>query len=111
LKENIMLIGELITRLEDEAIAAETLIGLGDVALLADVSAAAADQSVTLGEFTVMSVERFATHAADEEWLTMIGRLSRTSDPGAAFLRQVLAAAVRTDEALARPAMDRRTKH
>lgn len=106
-----MLIGELITRLEDEAVAAETLIGLGDVALLADVSAAAADHNVTLGEFTVMSVERFATRAGDEEWLTMIGRLSRTNDPGAAFLRQILAAAVGTNEAHARNGADRRTKH
>ncbi len=89
-----MMIGDSIQRFDDEAVAAETLASLGDVALLADVAAAAAEKNVTLGEFATISVERFVTRASDEDWLTMFGRMTRASDPGAAFLHHILSGAV-----------------
>src|SRR6516225_9009256 len=90
-----MMIGDLIQRFDDEAIAAETLASLGDVALLADIAAAAAEQNVTLGEFATMSVERFVVGANDEDWLRMFTSVTRASDPGAAFLHHILSDAVR----------------
>src|SRR6516162_2862633 len=90
-----MMIGDLIQRFDDEAIAAETLASLGDVALLADIATAAAEQNVTLGEFATMSVERFVTRASDEDWLRMFTRVTRASDPGEAFLHHILSDAVR----------------
>jgi hypothetical protein len=89
-----MRIGDLIERCEDEAIAAETATSLGDVGLLADVTAAAAAQNVTVGEFAVMSVEHFVTHAHYTDWAHMFGRVTRTPDPGAAFLHHILSDAV-----------------
>ncbi len=89
-----MMIGDLIERCEDEAAAAETVTSLGDVALLTDVVAVAAEQNVTLGEFAVMSVEHFVTHASDADWHSMFGRVTRAPDPGAAFLHHILSDAV-----------------
>ncbi len=89
-----MRIGDLIDSCEDEAIAAETATSLGDVGLLADVTAAAAAHNVTVGEFAVMSVEHFVTHAHYTDWAHMFGRVTRTPDPGAAFLHHILSDAV-----------------
>ena len=89
-----MLVGDLIARFEDEAVAAEALMALGDIALTARVSRAAAEQDVTVGEFAAASVQRFANHASDEDWLTMMGRMARAEDPGRVFLHHVLSAAV-----------------
>ena len=89
-----MRIGDLIERCEDEAVAAETTTSLGDVGLLADVSAVAAAQNVTVGEFAAMSVEHFVTHANHTDWATMFGRVTRAPDPGAAFLHHILSDAV-----------------
>ena len=89
-----MMIGDLIQRFDDEAVVAETLALLGDIALLADVAAAAADKNVTLGEFATMSVEHFVTRSSDEDWLTMFSRITRASDPGTAFLHHILSNAV-----------------
>jgi hypothetical protein len=89
-----MRIGDLIERCEDEVVAAETTTSLADTELLADVTAAAAAQNVTVGEFAAMSVEHFVTHAKHRDWANIFGRVTRTRDPGAAFLHHVLSDAV-----------------
>lgn len=89
-----MLLGDLIARFEDDAVAAEALMALGDVALLARVSAAAAEQQVGLGAFAANSVGRFATSASDEDWVTMLGAMARTDDPGRVLLDRALSAAL-----------------
>jgi hypothetical protein len=89
-----MMIGDLIERFEDEAVATEAVTSLGDVALLADIATTAAEQNMTLGEFATLSVADFVTHAGDEDWLTLFGRVTRARDPGAAFLHHILSGAV-----------------
>ena len=89
-----MSIGDLIARFDDEAVAAEAVVALGDVALLAKVATVAAQRELTFGEFASSAVERFARDASDEEWIMLMGRLARVEDPGAAFLHQVLSTAV-----------------
>jgi hypothetical protein len=93
-KEAGMRIGDLIERCEDAVAAAETATSLGDIGLLSDVAAAAAAQSVTVGEFAAMSVEHFVTHANHTDWANMFGRATRAPDPGAAFLHHILSDAV-----------------
>jgi hypothetical protein len=90
-----MMIGDLIQRFDNEAVAAETLASLEDVALLADIATAAAEQNLTLGEFATMSIDRFVTGANDEDWLRMFTHVTRASDPGAAFLHHILSDAVK----------------
>ena len=92
-----MQIGELIARFEDEAVATEALIGLGDIVLTSEVSRAAAAKKMTIGEFAATAVQRFANRATDEDWLTLLGRMSRADDPGQIFLRFILSAAIAED--------------
>jgi len=37
---------------------------------------------------------RFADGASDDEWITLLGRISRADDPGRAFLHHVLSRVV-----------------
>ena len=94
-----MLLGDVIARFDDETFAGETLFALGDIALAARVTAQAAENNVSAGEFVRQSVGRFANGASDEEWLTLIGQMSRAENPGELFLRRVLSSAVIAQEA------------
>ena len=108
----MMLLGDLIARFEDEAQAAETLIALGDLALVARVEAAAAADDLTAGEIVTACVDRYTATATDEEWLTLVDLLGRADNPGKVFLQRVLAAmlpasaeaALVPDQALSRQA-------
>lgn len=85
-----MQLGELIARFEDPGIAAETLLSLDDLALTARVTQTASENDLTPGEVAVMAVDRFVARASDEDWLTIVGLMARTDDPGQIFLRRVL---------------------
>ena len=89
-----MLLGDLIARFQDEAAASETLLSLGDLALTARVLAGAAASNISAGELAVPAVGRFVDGAGHDEWLTLLGRLSRADDPGRAFLHHVLSRAM-----------------
>jgi hypothetical protein len=89
-----MLLGDVIAKFEDEAFVNETLLGLGDLALSARVVTMAEESNVSAGEFAAQSVGRFVNGASDEEWLTLIGLMSRAEDPGQVFLRRVLSNAL-----------------
>jgi hypothetical protein len=89
-----MLLGDVIARFEDETLAAETLLSLDDLALTARVTEAAADHDLTAGEFATMAVDHFVSHASNEDWLTVIGQMSRANDPGQVFLRRALMSAL-----------------
>jgi len=91
-----MQLGDVIARLEDEVFASETLFALDDLALTARVVALAAENHLSAGEFAAQSVGQFVNSASDEEWLTLIGLMSRADDPGQVFLRRILLAALGT---------------
>lgn len=86
-----MLLGDIIARLKDDAAASEALFALGDLPLTARVLAAAQDADMRPGEFASQLVDRFVREASDEDWLKLIGRMTRADDPGRMFLRHVLA--------------------
>lgn len=90
-----MLLGDVIARLDDEAAAMEALVGLGDLALLARVEAAAAAEDLTLGEFAAQAVQVFSAQAADDDWVSLIGVMGRTQDPGQVCLRKMVEFALR----------------
>ena len=89
-----MLLGDVIARFQDEAFANETLFALGDLTLTAQVVASAAETNVSPGEFAAQSVGQFVAGASDEEWLTLIGLMSRADNPGQVFLQRVLSNAL-----------------
>ena len=89
-----MQLGDVIARFEDEAFVNETLVALDDLALTARVFTLAAENNVSAGEFAAQSVGQFVNSATDEEWLTLIGLISRADNPGKVFLRRVLSNAL-----------------
>jgi len=93
-----MLLGDIIARLDDEAVAAETLLRLGNLPLLADLSALAAAEGQTLGCYAAWAVRSYADAAPADEWLGLLADLGRAEDPGAAYLRRALAFVVASAE-------------
>ncbi len=89
-----MQLGELIARFADEAEAEEAILGLADLALLAELRKRADADGLDLGAYAAAAVNRYAAVASDEEWITLIGAMSRARDPGAIFLERALAHAV-----------------
>ena len=89
-----MQLGDVIARFEDEAFVSETLFALDDLVLSARITAAAVEENVSAGEFAAHAVGQFVNGASDEEWLTLIGLMSRADNPGQVFLRRVLSDAL-----------------
>lgn len=85
-----MLLGDIIQHFEDEAVAVEALVSLGDLPLLAQVEEAAAAQGGTPGEFAASAVAIFSQTASDEDWVSLIGAMGRSADPGQACLKRMI---------------------
>lgn len=85
-----MLLGDLLAQFNDESVAAETLLGLDDLALVARLKAHAEAQGRSFGEFAAALVQSYAAQAPDEEWITLMGALGRAVDPGAVCLKRAL---------------------
>jgi hypothetical protein len=94
-----MLLSDIIARFDDEGFVGETLLALEDLALTARVITAAAENDMTAGEFAMQSVGEFANGASDEEWLTLIGQMTRAADPAQVFLQLALSHALRHGQA------------
>jgi hypothetical protein len=92
-----MLLGDVLEQLGDAAFAAETLVALDDLPLMAGVEAEASRQGESAGLYAAAAVRRFAAFANDEDWLALVGVLGRAADPGAACLRHMLAWCLRHD--------------
>jgi hypothetical protein len=90
-----MLLGDVIASLEDETIADTILLAMGDLALAARVADAAATEGLSRGEYIAAAVGTYAAASSDEEWVTVIGQMSRVAAPGEILLRRALDAAMK----------------
>jgi hypothetical protein len=86
-----MLLGDILARFDDEGVAAETIMRLDDLPLIARLTEEADAQGCSLGEFAASSVRLYAARASDEEWITLMGALGRAADPGAVCLKRAFA--------------------
>ena len=93
----MMLLGQVLDRLGDEGIAAETLLSLGDLPLMVDVEATGARFGESPPLYASNAVGRFTAFASDEDWLALMTALERTADPASACLRQMLLWSLRQD--------------
>jgi hypothetical protein len=84
------MLGDLVARLEDEAVAAEVLLSLEDLPLVARIAEASESAGLPPGAYAAGAVGRFVAEATDVEWLSLIGAMGRDNDPAGAFLRRVL---------------------
>lgn len=83
-----MLLGDVLARFDDESFAAETVLSLGDLPLLARLRAEAEANGESLGAFAQGALRRFAAEAGDEDWVTLLGALARADDPAGVCLKQ-----------------------
>ncbi len=82
------MLGDLLANLTDETKALETILGAGDLTLLTAVRGRAAAEGIDLGAYIGQMVQRYAAEASDEEWMTLMGSLNRSQDPGATCLKR-----------------------
>jgi hypothetical protein len=87
--------GDLLASLTDETTALETILGAGDLKLLAAAQELAAADGLDLGFYVTQTVQRYANEASDEEWVTLVGLLNRSQDPGTTCLKRALEHALR----------------
>jgi hypothetical protein len=83
------MLGDLLAKLADETAAIETILSVGDLALLATMRQQAASNGLDLAAFVTQTVQRYAATASDEEWVTLMGALNRSADPAASCLKRV----------------------
>ncbi|HZP71686.1 MAG TPA: hypothetical protein VFB29_17255 [Pseudolabrys sp.] len=88
-----MLLGDILSRLDDDGEAAEIILGAGDLRLLARMREQAATEGLGLAAYTKSVVQRYVAGASDEEWLTAMGQIGRTADPGGAWLKRAFESA------------------
>ena len=92
-----MLLGDLLASFEDDAVAAEAALRLGDLTTLNRMRQYAEESGTSIGEYAQSAVRRFADGASDEEWVSLLGAMGRTDDPGAVCLKRAFAYAARVD--------------
>lgn len=90
-----MLMGELINRFEDEGVAMETLMAIGDLTLATQVREAAAQEGITPGVFLTRATRILTNEASEDDWLSLMGAMGRAEDPGLVCLSRMLAFAFR----------------
>ena len=89
------MLGDFLASLTDETTAVETILGAGDLALLTAVREQAEASGVDLAAYVSQTVRRYASEASDEEWITLMGQLNRSADPGATCLKRAFEHALR----------------
>jgi len=88
------MLGDIIARLEDYGTAEAVLVEAGDLALLADVRAAADHLGMETGRFVSLAVRRYLDRADDDAWLRLAGVMGRSDTPGLAAVSTILRQAV-----------------
>jgi hypothetical protein len=91
IEDIILMLGDILARLTDETLAVETILGTGDLALLAAVQEHAAAEGLDLAACITQTVQRYTATASDEEWVTLVGMLNRAPDPGTTCLKRAFA--------------------
>lgn len=85
-----MLLSDILAKFSNEAGITEFLLWHGDISLVTRLRKLAEAEGETLGEFASGAVQRYANDASDEEWVTLLGLISRTDDPAIVCLQRAL---------------------
>jgi hypothetical protein len=91
----MIMLGDLLASLTDEATALETILSAGDLKLLAAAQELAAADGLDLAAFVTQTVQRYTNEASDEEWVTLMGLLNRSQYPGTTCLQRTFEYALR----------------
>ncbi len=82
------MLGDLLANLTDDATTLEAVLGAGDLALLTGLRQHAAEEGVDLATYICELIQRYANEASDEEWITLMGAINRSLDPGLTCLKR-----------------------
>lgn len=83
-----MLLGDLLAGLNDDAAAAEIILRLGDLSLLTAMRERAEAEGTDLASYARSAVQRYTAQASDEDWITLMGLIGRSPDPGLTCLKR-----------------------
>ena len=83
-----MMLGDILSRLNDDSEATEIILGAGDLRMLAAMRERAQAAGLDLASFARAAVLRYSAQASDEEWITLMGLIGRASDPGTVCLKR-----------------------
>ena len=83
-----MLLGDLLASLSDETAATEAILSVNDLSMLAAMQQQAEADGLDLPAYVAGTVRRYASEASDEDWITLMGLLNRSPDPGAVCLKR-----------------------
>jgi hypothetical protein len=89
-----MLLGDLIASLDNEYVAEEVLVGLGDLALLRCANDAAREDDLDVGSFLSIAVRRYLNQAPPDEWTSLMSAMERSDHPASALLKRALNSAL-----------------
>ena len=95
-----MMLGHLLDRLGDDTVAAELLVELGDLHLLAEVDTMCMAFDESRGQYASAAVRRFTRLASDEDWLGLMTALERGDDGASACLTRMVDFALKEDRRL-----------
>ena len=85
-----MLLGTILTRLGNEADAAEALEAMGDIILLTEVQAMGELHDESPADYVCGATRRFAADASSEDWLALMTAIERSDDPARTTLDKML---------------------
>jgi hypothetical protein len=85
-----MMLGDILNRINSDGEAVEVILGAGDLRLLTAMQRQAEVEGLDLAAYTRVAVQRYMASASDEEWITLLGQMGRTADPGGACLKRAL---------------------
>lgn len=85
-----MLLGTMVGKFSDEAVAEQALIDLQDISLLARLNLFSAEQGLTTGQTIRIMVNSFEKRADADSWAQLMSRINNTEDPGRAALKYML---------------------
>lgn len=84
------MLGNILRSLTDPAVAEAALLQLDNAAIVHQVRDDAGAMGITVGDFVARAVRHVLDHAGEEVWLSLLGAMARTPEPGAAALRIIL---------------------
>ena len=90
-----MILGDIIERLQDDGEATELILNAGSLPLVTAMQRQAQAEGVDLAGFARAAVRRYMANAPDEEWITLMGQIGHSADPGSVCLRRAFEFALR----------------
>jgi hypothetical protein len=85
-----MLLGDLLAQVEHAGANGNAAALIDDLSLLTQVAAVAAEEGSDPDSYVLFAVRRFERAASPDDWVSLMGDVSRDPDSGGACLRRIV---------------------